>query len=142
MFGKINQLRHAKYFKNYEGVKAHMKKHAAIIAPKFKAVLKALDENIKPLGIGSYNSPRGGYFISFNTMEGCAKEVVSKCAKAGVTLTSAGATWPGGKDPKDSNIRVAPSFPPLEDLKTATRVLALCTKLVTTEKLLKEAKEG
>jgi DNA-binding transcriptional MocR family regulator len=119
-----------------------MKKHADILRPKFEAVEEIFSQELGGLGIADWTSPKGGYFISFNTMEGCAKEVVSKCAKAGVTLTSAGATWPGGKDPKDSNIRVAPSFPPLEDLKTATRVLALCTKLVTTEKLLKEAKEG
>ncbi|HCI73798.1 MAG TPA: aminotransferase, partial [Lachnospiraceae bacterium] len=91
------------------------------------------------LGIATWTKPKGGYFISFDTMEGCAKAVVSKCAKAGVVLTPAGATWPGGKDPHDSNIRVAPSFPPLEDLKTATKVLALCTKLVAVKKLLDEA---
>ena len=91
------------------------------------------------LGIADWTTPKGGYFISYNTMEGCAKEVVSKCAKAGVILTNAGATWPGGNDPHDSNIRVAPSFPPLEDLKTAARVLALCTKLVSVQKLLEEA---
>ena len=139
---KVNQLRHVRFFGNIHGMVEHMKKHADILRPKFEAVEEIFSQELGGLGIADWTSPKGGYFISFNTMEGCAKEVVSKCAKAGVTLTSAGATWPGGKDPKDSNIRVAPSFPPLEDLKTATRVLALCTKLVTTEKLLKEAKEG
>lgn len=135
-FDKINQLRHAKYFKDYEGIKAHMKKHAAIIAPKFKAVLKALDESVKPLGIGSYNSPRGGYFISFDTLDGCAKRVVSLCKEAGVVMTGAGATFPYGKDPKDSNIRIAPTLPPINELEQAMKVFICAVKIASAEKLL------
>lgn len=135
-FDKINQLRHAKYFKNYDGVKAHMKKHAAIIAPKFDAVIKALDENIKPLGIGSYNTPRGGYFISFDTLDNCAKRVVSLCKEAGVVMTGAGATFPYGKDPKDSNIRIAPTLPPIEELEQAVKVFICAVKIASAEVLL------
>ena len=138
---KVNQLRHVRFFGNIHGMVEHMKKHADILRPKFEAVEEIFSQELGGLGIADWTSPKGGYFISFNTMEGCAKEVVSKCAKAGVTLTSAGATWPGGKDPKDSNIRVAPSFPPLEDLKTAAKVLALCTKLAAVQKLLEGRKE-
>jgi DNA-binding transcriptional MocR family regulator len=136
---KVNQLRHVRFFGNIHGMVEHMKKHADILRPKFEAVEDIFAKELDGLGIASWTKPKGGYFISYDTMEGCAKEVVSKCAKAGVVLTPAGATWPGGKDPYDSNIRVAPSFPPLEDLKTATRVLALCTKLVAAKKLLDEA---
>ncbi|MBR1751496.1 MAG: aminotransferase class I/II-fold pyridoxal phosphate-dependent enzyme [Ruminococcus sp.] len=135
-FDKINQLRHTKYFKNYDGVKAHMKKHAAIIAPKFDAVIKALDENIKPLGIGSYNTPRGGYFISFDTLDNCAKRVVSLCKEAGVVMTGAGATFPYGKDPKDSNIRIAPTLPPIEELEQAVKVFICAVKIASAEVLL------
>ncbi len=136
---KVNQLRHVRFFGNIHGMVEHMKKHADILRPKFEAVEDIFAKELDGLGIASWTKPKGGYFISYDTMEGCAKEVVSKCAKAGVVLTPAGATWPGGKDPYDSNIRVAPSFPPLEDLKTATMVLALCTKLVAAKKLLDEA---
>jgi DNA-binding transcriptional MocR family regulator len=138
-YDKLNQFRHAKFFENAGGIREHMKKHAAILRPRFEAVLAAFEKELSGRNIATWTKPKGGYFISFDTMEGCAKAVVSKCAKAGVVLTPAGATWPGGKDPHDSNIRVAPSLPPLEDLKTATRVLALSTKLVAVKKLLDEA---
>ena len=137
-FDKINQLRHARYFKNFDGIKAHMKKHAAIIAPKFDAVIKALDENIKLLGIGSYNTPRGGYFISFDTLPGCAKKVVSLCKDAGVIMTGAGATFPYGKDPQDSNIRIAPTLPPIDELEQAMKVFICSVKIASAEKLLAE----
>ena len=137
-FDKINQLRHARYFKDFDGIKAHMKKHAAIIAPKFDAVIKALDENIRPLGIGSYNTPRGGYFISFDTLPGCAKMVVSLCKDAGVIMTGAGATFPYGKDPQDSNIRIAPTLPPIDELEQAMKVFICSVKIASAEKLLAE----
>jgi DNA-binding transcriptional MocR family regulator len=115
-----------------------MKKHADILRPKFEAVEEILEEELGGLGIARWTNPKGGYFISFDTMDGCAKEVVRKCNRAGVVLTPAGATFPGGLDPHDSNIRIAPSFPPIEDLKTAARLLTLCTKLAAVEKLLGE----
>ena len=135
-YDKINQLRHAKFFGDFEGVKAHMKKHAAIIAPKFDAVIKALDENIKPLGIGTYNTPKGGYFIAFDTLDGCAKRVVALCKEAGVVMTGAGATFPYGKDPKDSNIRIAPTLPPIAELEQAMKVFICAVKIASAEVLL------
>ena len=120
----------------------HMKKQANILRPKFEAVEGILEEELGGLGIGTWTCPKGGYFISFDSMDGCAKQIVSRCAKAGVVMTSAGATWPGGKDPHDSNIRIAPSFPPLADLKTAARLFALCVKFVSVEKLLAGMEEG
>ena len=115
-YDKLNQLRHVAYFKNIDGLKAHMKKHADAMRPKFEAVLKVLDEELTGAEIGSWVKPLGGYFISFDAMEGCAKKIVAKCKEAGVTLTNAGATFPYGKDPKDSNIRIAPSFPTPEEM--------------------------
>ena len=135
---KINQLRHARFFKNIEGLEMHMKKHADILRPKFEAVLETFEAELKGLEIGSWIKPRGGYFISFDTLEGCAKAVVSKCKALGVVLTGAGATFPYGKDPLDSNIRIAPSFPTAEEMKTAAEVFVLCTKIVSVEKLLSE----
>ena len=135
---KINQLRHARYFKDIEGMKAHMKKHADLMRPKFEAVLAVLEEELGGLGIGTWNKPNGGYFISFDAMEGCAKAIVAKCKEAGVVLTGAGATYPYGKDPKDSNIRIAPSFPTPEEMAMATNLFVLCVKLVSVEKLLNE----
>lgn len=108
---KVNQLRHARYFKNLEGMLAHMKKHADIIRPKFEATLDILEKELGGLGIGEWTKPLGGYFISFDAMEGCAKAIVARCKEAGVVLTGAGATFPYGIDPKDSNIRIAPSYP-------------------------------
>ena len=136
---KLNQLRHVRYLKDMEGVKAHMMKQAASIRPKFQAVLEALDRELSGLEIGTWISPLGGYFISFEALEGCAKAIVAKCKEAGVVMTGAGATYPYKKDPKDSNIRIAPTFPTAEELKTATEIFIICVKLVSVEKLL-EAK--
>ncbi len=133
---KINQLRHVKYFKNIDGLKAHMMKHADEMRPKFEAVLKVFDEELGGCGIGEWSNPKGGYFISFDAMEGCAKKIVAKCKEAGVTLTNAGATFPYGKDPKDSNIRIAPSFPTPEEMAMAADLFVLCVKIVSIEKIL------
>ncbi|MBR6316679.1 MAG: aminotransferase [Lachnospiraceae bacterium] len=134
---KVNQLRHVRFFKDIHGMTEHMKKHADIIRPKFEAVEEILDKELGGLDIGSWTMPRGGYFISFDALEGCAKEIVSMAKKAGVKMTDAGATWPYHNDPKDSNIRIAPTFPPIEDLRQATQLFALCVKIVSAEKLLK-----
>ncbi len=133
---KINQLRHVRFFKDIDGMKAHMKKHAAILRPKFEAVLGILEEELAGLGIGSWTKPNGGYFISFESMPGCAKSVVAKCKQLGMVLTDAGATYPYGNDPQDSNIRIAPSFPTPEEMVDATKILVLCVKLASVEKLL------
>lgn len=133
---KINQLRHARFFKDIDGLNAHMKKHAELLRPKFEAVLDTLDAELTGTGIGSWIRPRGGYFISFNAMPGCAKAIVEKCKSLGVVLTGAGATYPYGIDPEDSNIRIAPSFPTPEEMADATKVFVLCVKLVSVEKLL------
>ena len=138
-YDKINQLRHVRYFKDAEGMKAHMMKHAGIMRPKFEAVLHVLESELDGLGIGAWTEPKGGYFISFDALEGCARKIVEKCKEAGVVLTGAGATYPYKKDPKDSNIRLAPSFPTPEELAMATDLFVLCVKLVSVEKLLKEA---
>ena len=135
-YDKINQLRHVKFFKNRAGLDAHMKKHAQLMRPKFEAVLTVLNEELNGLDIGSWIVPRGGYFISFNAMEGCAKDIVAKCKEAGVVLTGAGATYPYKKDPQDSNIRIAPSFPTPEEMREAAELFVLCVKLVSVEKLL------
>jgi DNA-binding transcriptional MocR family regulator len=135
-FDKINQLRHVRYFKDINGLKAHMMKHAAQMRPKFEATLKVLDEELSGRGIGSWYAPRGGYFISFDAMEGCAKSIVAKCKEAGVTLTGAGATFPYKNDPKDSNIRIAPSYPTAEEMEQAADIFVLCVKLASVEKLL------
>ena len=135
---KINQLRHARYFKDINGMKEHMKKHADLMRPKFEAVLDVLEKELGGLGVGSWTKPYGGYFISFDAMDGCAKAIVAKCKEAGVVLTGAGATYPYGKDPKDSNIRIAPSFPTPEEMAMATNLFVLCVKLVSVEKLLNE----
>lgn len=137
-YDKINQLRHVRYFKNLDGVMKHMMKHAAIMRPKFEAVIRVLDQELSGLGIGTWTEPRGGYFISFDSLEGCAKAIVAKCKEAGVVLTGAGATFPYGKDPKDSNIRIAPSFPTPEEMAEATDLFVLCVKLVSVEKLLQD----
>lgn len=135
-YDKINQLRHVRYFKDINGLRAQMKKEADILRPKFEAVISTLEAELSGLGIGEWIKPKGGYFISFNTMEGCAKAVVAKCKEAGVVLTGAGATYPYGKDPKDSNIRIAPSFPTPKEMQQATELFVLCVKLVSVNKLL------
>lgn len=134
---KVNQLRHVRFFKDIHGMTEHMKKHADIIRPKFEAVEQIFDEKLGGLGIGEWTKPNGGYFISFDAMEGCAKAIVEKAKKAGVQLTGAGATWPYHKDPHDSNIRIAPTYPPLEDLKVAATLFTLCVRLVSAEKIEK-----
>lgn len=139
-YDKINQLRHVRYFKNIDGIREHMKRHAALMRPKFEAVQEVLEKELDGLGIGSWTKPNGGYFISFDAMEGCAKAIVAKCKEAGVVLTGAGATFPYGKDPRDSNIRIAPSFPTPEEMAMATDLFVLCVKLVSVGKLLE--KEG
>ncbi len=133
---KINQLRHVRFFKNIDGLQAHMKKHADLMRPKFEAVLDILQAELSGLGIGSWTKPRGGYFISFDAMPGCAKAIVTKCKELGVVLTDAGATYPYGNDPEDSNIRIAPSFPTPEEMVEATKIFVLCVKLASIEKLL------
>ena len=135
---KINQLRHVRFFKDIDGLNAHMKKHGELLRPKFEAVLNTLEEELGGLEIGTWIKPRGGYFISFNSMPGCAKEIVAKCKALGVVLTGAGATYPYGKDPEDSNIRIAPSFPTPEEMLAASKIFVLCVKLVSVDKLLEE----
>lgn len=135
-YDKMNQLRHVKYFGTFENMLEHMKKHMAIIAPKFKLVCDKLKEELAPLGIGSWTEPKGGYFVSFNAPNGCAKRIVQLCADAGVTLTGAGATYPYGKDPEDKNIRLAPTYPPIEDLAKAMELFTICVKIAAAEKLL------
>ena len=135
-YDKMNQLRHVRFFKNLDGIKAHMKKHAAIMKPKFDMVIDHLENELGGLGIASWIDPKGGYFISLDVMDGCAKRVGELCKEAGVTLTTIGATYPYFNDPKDSNIRIAPSLPPVAELDTATRILCVSVKLAAIEKLL------
>ncbi len=135
---KINQLRHVRFFKDMDGIKEHMKKHADIIRPKFEAVLETMDRELSGLGIASWISPKGGYFISFESLDGCAKAIVAKAKEAGLVMTGAGATYPYGKDPHDSNIRIAPTYPTLEELKEAAEIFVLSVKLVSAKKLLGE----
>lgn len=135
---KINQLRHARFFKDLDGLKAHMKKHADILRPKFEAVINTFETELGGLGIGSWVKPKGGYFISFDALPGCAKKIVGMCKDLGVVLTGAGATYPYGNDPLDANIRIAPSFPSPEEMRTAAKIFVLCVKLASVEKLLGE----
>ena len=135
-YDKINQLRHVRYFKDIQGIRAQMKRHADILRPKFEAVLQVLDKELGGLGIGEWTRPNGGYFISFDAMDGCAKAIVAKCKEAGVVLTGAGATFPYGSDPRDRNIRIAPSFPTPEEMAQATDLFVLCVKLVSVEKFM------
>ena len=133
---KINQLRHSRFFKNIDGLRSHMKLHAELLRPKFEAVLGTLESELDGLGIGNWIKPRGGYFISFNSLPGCARSIVEKCKNLGVILTDAGATFPYGKDPEDSNIRIAPTFPTPEEMTQAAKVFVLCVKLASVEKYL------
>ncbi|GHU63862.1 aminotransferase [Clostridia bacterium] len=133
---KVNQLRHARFFANVDDVKRHMMKHAEIIRPKFEAVLSILDEHLSGLDAGTWIKPRGGYFISFDALPGCAKAIVKKAKEAGVVLTPAGATYPYGKDPEDKNIRIAPTFPSLDEMVNAAELFSLCVKLVSVEKYI------
>ena len=133
---KLNQLRHVRFLKDAEGIAAHMRKHAAILRPKFQLVQKKLEEGLTEVGGCSWSTPHGGYFVSFDAPEGCAARIVQLAREAGVTMTGAGATWPYGKDPHDSNIRVAPTLPPLTELDEALDVFVCCVKLAYVEKLL------
>ena len=133
---KLNQLRHVRFFKDMPGMYEHLRKDAAILRPKFEKVEDVLEKEIGGLGIGTWTKPLGGYFISFDSMDGCAKAIVAKAKEAGLIMTGAGATFPYGKDPKDSNIRIAPSFPTVEELAQAAEIFVLSVKLVSVEKLL------
>lgn len=133
---KLNQLRHVRFFRDMDGIHEHMRKHAEILRPKFEMVLNIFDRELDGLEIGSWSRPKGGYFISFDSLDGCAKKIVSKAKEAGVVMTGAGATFPYGRDPKDCNIRIAPSFPTLEELEMATEIFVLSVKLVSIETLL------
>lgn len=135
---KVNQLRHVRFFKDLNGMTEHMKKHAAIMRPKFDAVIDILETELSGLEVGSWIRPKGGYFISFDALDGCAKKIVARCKEAGVVMTGAGATYPYGLDPRDSNIRIAPSFPTLEEISEAAKLFALCVKLVSAEKYLED----
>lgn len=135
---KLNQLRHVRFFKDMDGMHEHMRKHAAILRPKFQAVLGTLESGLGGLEIGTWTNPKGGYFISFNSLDGCAKRIVSLAKEAGLVLTGAGATYPYGKDPHDSNIRIAPSFPTPEELQQAAELFIVCVKLASAEKLLEK----
>ena len=137
-FDKFNQLRHVRFLKDAESVAAHMNKHAELLRPRFERVLEIFDEDLGGTGIGTWTHPRGGYFISFTGLDGTAKETVAKAKKAGVALTGAGATWPYGNDPHDSNIRIAPSFPSIEELEQAARIFTVCARMTALEKLMEK----
>lgn len=135
-FDKMNQLRHVKYFKDADGIAEQMKRHAAIIAPKFAVVLELLDKEITPVGAGSWEKPKGGYFVCFTGIDGTAKRIIALAKEAGVVMTGAGAPFPYGKDPHDSTIRIAPTYPTVEELRTAMEIFCVCVKLATVEALL------
>lgn len=137
-YDKLNQFRHVKFYKDVAGIKNHMKLHRNILAPKFKAVINEFENSLGKYGVATWTKPNGGYFISLDVMEGTAKRVYQLCKEGGVTLTTVGATFPYGNDPKDQNIRIAPSYPPVDELMTATRLLCICVKLAAAEKLLSE----
>ena len=133
---KVNQLRHVRFFGDIHGITEHMRKHADSLRPKFEMITDTFERELKELAVGSWYTPKGGYFITYETLPGCAKAVVNKARKAGVVLTPAGAPFPYGKDPQDSVIRIAPSYPGLEDLTLATQIFVVCVKLVSIEKIL------
>ena len=135
-FDKVNMLRHILFFKDIDGVKAHMDKHKSILKPKFDIVLKHLKESVGPTGVATWFEPNGGYFVAVDVMEGTAKKVVQLCKEAGVVLTGAGATYPYGNDPKDSNIRIAPSYPTLDELEKAMEIFCVATQLAAVNKIL------
>ena len=135
---KVNQLRHVRFFGDIHGIVEHMKKHADLIRPKFEALISIMEEDLGGLDIAEWTNPKGGYFIGFDSMPGCAKEIVAKMKEAGVILTGAGATFPYHIDPQDRNIRLAPTFPTIDELKLASRVFTVCVRLVSAEKLLAE----
>lgn len=135
-YDKLNQLRHVKYFKNVDGIRKHMSRHAEIIAPKFNLVLEMLGKEIAPCGIGEWVNVKGGYFISYNTTVGSAKRIGELCKAAGLVLTTVGATYPYGIDPQDKNIRIAPTYPSLKDLEKAMEIFCLCAKIAALEALI------
>lgn len=135
-YDKLNQLRHVKYFKNVDGIRKHMSRHAEIIAPKFNLVLEMLEKEIAPCGIGEWVNVKGGYFISYNTTVGSAKRIGELCKAAGLVLTTVGATYPYGIDPQDKNIRIAPTYPSLKDLEKAMEIFCLCAKIAALEALI------
>lgn len=137
-FDKMNQMRHVWFLKDMKGVEAHMEKHRAIIEPKFDAVLEALENDLKPAGVARWTNPNGGYFLSLYTMNGCAKRTVELCKQAGAVLTGAGASYPYGVDPDDSNIRIAPTYPSLDEIRQASELLCICVKIASLEKLLQK----
>ena len=135
---KMNQLRHVLFFPTMKDLEEHMAKHAKIMCPKFETVVEMLENELGDLGIAEWTNPKGGYFIGFNSMEGCAKKIVSMCADAGVIMTDAGATYPYGKDPKDRNIRIAPSFPTIDELIEACKIFIICVKIASIDKILED----
>ena len=135
---KLNMLRHIRFFKNLDGIKRHMKLHAAVLHPRFRVVLDTLETQLGTKDVAHWHQPRGGYFVSVNVMDGCAKRTVQLLKEAGVVMTSAGATYPYGNDPRDRNIRIAPSYPSVEDLSVAMELFCLCAELACVEKLLAE----
>ena len=134
-YDKVNQLRHVRYLKDKAHTLALMQRHAAVLAPKFRAVLDLLGQELGPRGLATWTEPKGGYFISCDTMPGTATRALELCAQAGVTMTPAGATFPYGKDPLDSNVRIAPSLPPVAELKQAMEVFCLCVRMAALERL-------
>lgn len=140
-YDKINQMRHVKFFKNADGIREHMKLHAEVLRPKFECVENEFEKELDGLGIATWTKPRGGYFISLDVMDGCARRVYQLARSAGVTLTSVGATYPYGRDPRDGNLRIAPTFPEEDELKTAVEILCACVKLACAEKLMNGAAE-
>ena len=136
-YDKVNQLRHVRYLKDKAHTLELMKKHAAIMGPKFRLVLDVLAREIGPRGLATWHEPKGGYFVSVNVKPGCAKRTWELCKEAGVVMTDAGATFPYGKDPRDSNIRVAPSLPPLSELEEAMAVFCVCLRLAALEQMVK-----
>ena len=141
-YDKVNQLRHVRFFEDIHGTVEHMRKHADILRPKFEAVEQIFEEELGGLDIGTWTSPRGGYFMSFDSLPGCAKRIVEKARKAGMILTPAGSTWPYHKDPQDSNIRIAPTYPPLENLKIAARLFTVCVRYISTKKLMENMEKA
>jgi DNA-binding transcriptional MocR family regulator len=132
---KLNQLRHVRFFKNMDNIEDHMKRHAAILSPKFETVQRILGSELGNKNIAHWSRPNGGYFVSLNTLDGCAKSVVAMASKAGVKLTPAGATFPYQTDPKDCNIRIAPTFPPIDQVEAAMELLAICVQIASIDKL-------
>ncbi len=139
---KVNQLRHVRFFGDIHGMVEHMRKHADIIRPKFETVEAILERDLTGLGIGTWTKPLGGYFIGFDSLPGCAKDIVARAKKAGVVMTTAGATWPYGKDPQDTNIRIAPTYPSLADLTTAAELFTLCVRLSSLKMMIRQHQEA